>query len=409
MSKYFSTQYPGIRYRKHTTRKFNGKLDRYFFIRYKCNGKTIEEAVGWTSHGMNAQKATKIRSDLIQNIKLGRSPQTLREKREIDKLNRIAEKKLKQQAALEKITFSELGVKYIEWARHNKKSWKTDKQRHHTHLQPALGDKPLNKISPFDLEKLKNKLQGKKICIKTDKPARNLSPATIKHCLVLVRQMFNKAEIWGLYNGPNPVKKIKLPKLNNIRLRFLSYEEADQLLTTLKKKSSQVHDQTLIALHCGLRFGEIANLTLSDIDIIHGIIQIRDPKGESRQAYMTDEVKIILSSRAPKEATDLIFQSTKGTKQVYVSKTFGRTVSELGYNNGIIDRRHKLVFHSLRHTFGSWLAMQGTPLLTIKELLGHKSIEMTMRYAHLIPDQKQAAVKELIKNFSTVRADAKKA
>jgi len=57
--------------------------------------------------------------------------------------------------------------------------------------------------------------------------------------------------------------------------------------------------------------------------------------------------------------------------------------------------KDRIVFHSLRHTYGSWLAMQGTSILMIKELLGHRKIEMTMRYAHLIPDQKREAVLKL--------------
>jgi integrase len=68
-----------------------------------------------------------------------------------------------------------------------------------------------------------------------------------------------------------------------------------------------------------------------------------------------------------------------------------------------IQQLQKVVFHSLRHTFASWLAIQGTPLYTIKELIGHKSIVMSERYAHLIPDQKIEAVKLLAEKFSSDR------
>lgn len=399
MARYFSTQYPGVRYREHKTRKYNGKPDRYFFIRYKRSGKSVEEAVGWASQGMNAQKATKTRSELIENIKLGKAPQTLREKRRFKEARRIEEEKQQQQDTLDQFTLDELAKRYIDWAKQNKKSWRDDIQRYNSHLKPVLGNKPLIKITSFDIEKLKSTIGKKFIKSKSNKTAQTLSPATVKHCLVLTRQMFNKAILWGFYSGQNPVKKVKLPKLNNVRLRFLSYEEADILLNELRKKSLQVYEQAILSVHCGLRFGEIANLTLADLDFNHEIIQIRDPKGHSRQAYMTEEVKAILLARAPQNATDLVYPSKRGTKQQYVSNTFDRTVAGLGFNNGITDRRDKLVFHSLRHTFGSWLAIQGTPILTIKELMGHKSIEMTLRYAHLIPDQKKAAVKELVKQF----------
>lgn len=400
ISKYTSTQYPGVRYRTHKERKYNGKLDRYFSIRYKRDGKTVEESVGWASQGMNAQKATKIRSDIVQNIKLGKRPQSLREKRTLESAALIAEAKNKEQKILENYTFDQLGQKYIEWSKANKKSWRDDYLRYDLHLKPILGEKPLIKISSFDLEKLKSTLQKKKVHRKNPKLQRSLSPATVKHCLVLARQMFNKAIIRGLFNGPNPVKKIKLPKLNNTRLRFLSYQEAHLLLSKLICKSPQVHDQALIALHCGLRFGEIANLTLADLNFNNGIIQIRDPKGASRQAYMTDEVKVMLQTRSPSNASDFIFPGKNGSRQGSISNSFDRAVRDIGLNEGISDRRDKVVFHTLRHTFGSWLAIQGTPILTIKELMGHKTIEMTMRYAHLIPDQKIAAIKELSDEFS---------
>jgi integrase len=80
-----------------------------------------------------------------------------------------------------------------------------------------------------------------------------------------------------------------------------------------------------------------------------------------------------------------------------VSDTFERTVKKLGFNEGITDRRHLLTFHSLRHTFASWLALNGEQLKTIQELMRHKTIQMTMKYAHLIPDKKRQAVNNIMK------------
>jgi len=70
-------------------------------------------------------------------------------------------------------------------------------------------------------------------------------------------------------------------------------------------------------------------------------------------------------------------------------------VKDLGLNDGITDRRQKLVFHSLRHTFASWLVQMGKPLYTVSQLLGHSDLKMTMRYAHLAPDTQRAAAMEL--------------
>ena len=70
-------------------------------------------------------------------------------------------------------------------------------------------------------------------------------------------------------------------------------------------------------------------------------------------------------------------------------------VQTLGFNKDLNDTRDRVVFHTLRHTFASWLALNHTPLLTIKELGGWQSLDMVERYAHLIPDQKREAIKKL--------------
>jgi len=82
-----------------------------------------------------------------------------------------------------------------------------------------------------------------------------------------------------------------------------------------------------------------------------------------------------------------------------VPNSFFSVINRLGWNEGIEDRRQRATFHTLRHTYASWLAIQGTSILTIKELLGHKTLAMTERYSHLIPDVKQDAVKKMEEAF----------
>jgi len=104
----------------------------------------------------------------------------------------------------------------------------------------------------------------------------------------------------------------------------------------------------------------------------------------------------MLQMRMPESPNEFIFKDhRKGGKVNSISQTFRKVVFKLGFNHGIDDRRKKITFHNLRHTFGAWLAIQGEPILIIKELLGHKSITMTLRYAHLIPDQKRRAILNL--------------
>jgi site-specific recombinase XerD len=80
-----------------------------------------------------------------------------------------------------------------------------------------------------------------------------------------------------------------------------------------------------------------------------------------------------------------------GVKIVQISKTFKRTVDEL-FNKGVDDPRERVFFHSLRHTYASWLVMEGVDLYRVKELLGHKDLTMTQRYSHLAPDSLRGAV-----------------
>ncbi|MCA1743089.1 MAG: site-specific integrase, partial [Desulfovibrionales bacterium] len=156
-------------------------------------------------------------------------------------------------------------------------------------------------------------------------------------------------------------------------------------------------DITLLGFYVGLRFSEIACLRWENVNLEYNVIYIINAKsGESREAYITENLREMFLRRQETGQTALVFPGpVKGGVMKDVSDKFMRIVNKLGFNDNISDLRQKLTFHSTRHSFGSWLALQGTPLLTIKELMGHKTIEMTMRYAHLMPDHKREAVDKL--------------
>ena len=242
--------------------------------------------------------------------------------------------------------------------------------------------------------------------MKSELVKEGLAPATVKHCLVLFRQMINKAITWKLYDGANPVKGVKLPTVQNQRERFLTYDEADILLNELKKRYLNVHDMALLGLHCGLRAGEIFNLKGHALDFQHEIITILDAKNmKPKKVYMTKAVKEMLLKRKPANLDNYIFIDRFGNKYNEIPKVY-REVANKFFNKGVKDTRKRVTFHTLRHTFASWLALQGESLLTIRELLGHKSFAMTQRYAHLIPDEKRRAAVMLEKAFSEKRNGA---
>jgi len=107
---------------------------------------------------------------------------------------------------------------------------------------------------------------------------------------------------------------------------------------------------------------------------------------------MTESVAELLADLKSQNPEDFVFPGRGGVKIIEISKSFSRAIKRLGFNEGITDRRQKVCFHTLRHTFASWLAQAGEPLLTIKELLGHKTMSMTERYSHLSPDHRREAV-----------------
>jgi integrase len=368
------SKYSGVYERQSDTRTHSGKKDICFDVTYKREGKKIWEKIGWLSEGYTAKVASDLRANRLRNIRHGEELP-----------------KDKQKAPY----FKDVATKYIEWAALNKtRGGCDDENRYRRYLLPYFNEKHLDEISSFHLEILKNDLSKE-----------GLAPGTVKHCLVLFRQMFNKAVLWGMYKGDNPIKGVKLPVLQNQRERFLAYEEADMLLNELKKVSMQLHDIALISLHCGLRAGEIFNLKGQDLDFENGLINISDPKNkESRKAFMTNAVKKMLLSRKPDSLSEYVFKDTKHAGKINtVSDAFTRAVIRLGLNNGITDPRQKITFHSLRHTFASWLALQGETILTIKELLGHKTLAMTVRYAHLMPEHKRQATLNLEKAFMQKR------
>jgi integrase len=210
-----------------------------------------------------------------------------------------------------------------------------------------------------------------------------------------------------------------MPVVQNARDRFLSYDEAEILLkelkhnTRYKKEYTELEDPklhyiSLLSLHTGARAAEIFDLKSGDIDFRNGLITLRDTKNtETRYAPMTKAVQAVLKKRISRDPDEFIFKDSNGEKIKEVSNAFEKVVDRLGLNKNVTDPRQRIVFHSLRHTFASWLAIQGTPLYTIAKLMGHKSIAMSERYSHLSPDHKKDAVSALEKSFERKKKQVK--
>lgn len=384
-----ATTYRGIRYRESDTRRHGSRPDRYFFIRYKINGKSKEEGAGWASEGMTAQKASQIRAKLAENIRLGVKPQSLAEMRGMLQAAREQEVAEAEAASRAATSFNQFWEEhYLPSSRLHKtpQTLKTELGYYNKWIRSVIGSLPLVELSAVHISEV--------TAVALD---ANKSAATIRHLIAIISQVWGLAKQHGIVDGECPCRRVKKPRKDNRRMRFLSEVEASRLLEELRARSQDTHDSALLALLCGMRAGEIHDLKWSDLSLENGTIYIRDPKNKhSRHAFMTAEVKAMLEGRILLQArSEYVFSTQAGTKRRWVSDTFERSVENLGLNAGISDPRLRVVFHTLRHTFASWLVQKGTPLYTVAELMGHTTLEMTKRYAHLSPDTVRKAAMSL--------------
>lgn len=392
MSKKHKTIYPGVRFREHPRRRYSGKSDRYFFIRYRLNGNLREEGLGWASEGWSAKSASLILAKLKESHVSGDGPQSLAEKREIKKEQKERERIKKEKEARERRSFGDIFLNdYLPDAKSNKdpQTCRREESLFRLKISPVIGSLALADVAPFHLEQMKKKMSD-----------AGAAPRSIRYALAVVRQVFNFSRRNGLFNGDSPTSKVKMPQSDNRRLRFLSHEEADRLLESLERRSIDLYEMALLSLHSGMRAGEIFSLTWGDVDLKRGIISLRDTKsGKNRIAFMTETARKILVQEERGENDDLVFPGRGGVKINHISKTFDEVVKDIGLNEGVTDPRRKAVFHTLRHTYASWLVESGVDLYTIKELLGHSTIALTERYSHLGNNTLQNAMKVLDKSI----------
>lgn len=393
-----NTKYPGVRYYEHATRKQqNGQADRYFSIRYRLDGKLVEEGLGWATEGWNAGKCNAVLGSLKEAKKTGKGPRSLREAREAAAMERAKQDEQVRREALAEMSLGAfLDQYYMPVARREKRSWLTDEQRIAKAIKPQLGHLPLAVISKADVQAFVDTLV-------TDGAA----PSTIKQYASIVRRAFTLAaetHIDGqqLFTGDNPASRVRIPDVRNRRERFLTAREAKSLIKAAGAQANpDLHDMIVLSLNTGLRLGELLRLHWADVDLVSGFVTVRDEnhrKPGGSVPLNADAAGIFKLRTANGEPSGLVFPAVGGEgARIDVSHQFRAVADELGLNAGIApeDRQRRVVFHTLRHTFASWLALNGTDIFRIKTLMRHKTIEMTLRYAHLIPDATREAVHNL--------------
>lgn len=183
-------------------------------------------------------------------------------------------------------------------------------------------------------------------------------------------------------------------KENNMRLRFLAEDEIPVLLENCK---GHLRDIVETAIHTGMRRGEILSLKWSQIR--NGFIYLRKTKTNNSRQIPINNTLEALFDRLKGNSTKVRYLKSK-TKSPYVFSYKGNRIKEVktSFSTALRDAEiEDFHFHDLRHTFASQLLLKGGTLKDVQELLGHKDIKMTMRYAHLTQEHKRKAVNLLNK------------
>jgi integrase len=215
--------------------------------------------------------------------------------------------------------------------------------------------------------------------------------------------MFTKAGDWNMVSESvcKTVHRVKMFKVDNARIRFLSATEIMELLAacdhvsmfkngkTEVKKQDHLKPIIIFALNTGCRKSEILSLKWDQVDLIHGFINLTKTKnGESRQIPINDVLRVMLKGLIRRLDVPWVFYNPEtGTRFTDCTHSFYTACKKAGIQD--------FHFHDLRHTFASHLVMGGVDLTTVSRLMGHKSLAMTLRYAHLAPDHLANAVNVL--------------
>ena len=283
--------------------------------------------------------------------------------------------KQKQEPIINNSTFSELAARYLEFIDGRLKS-AYDMGLFVKTLVERYKDKSLSDFTMQDLE-----------LFQTDW-VKKFSIAYTNRLTATLKRMFTKAADWEMINEDvlKRVRKVKLLKGENKRLRYLSDDEIERLINACGKEIKPI---VITALNTGMRKSEILHLTWNRVDLKNRIILLDKTKnGERREIPINQTLFYTLSGIVRNIKTDYVFYNPETLKPYYdLKKSFAAALKKAH----IIDFH----FHDLRHTFASRLVMGGVDLTTVKELLGHKSITMTLRYSHLASAHIQNAVKVL--------------
>jgi integrase len=270
------------------------------------------------------------------------------------RLAQIAERRFFPERQSSRMSFQAFSEVY--WERHWRHLKAKGKGSVRTALTAAFGPRALESLNCGDFQDFYN---AKKAAT---------SAATANRYLARLAHMLSRARKWGLLQGSNPAADVEKARELGRKVRFLSEEEIARLLASC---APSIHPLLLCAMHTGMRRGELLGLRWENLDLEHRIIYILESKGgKPREIPLTRRLTEALASLGPKSHGKVFAVSLS---------TLRRRFSEALAEAGITGFR----FHDLRHTFASHYVMSTGDLPALQQLLGHSTLKMTQRYAHL--------------------------
>ena len=346
----FSTEYSGVYFVKLANQ------DQSFFIRYKRNGKSVEEKAGRSNQGWNAEKAYQLRTERMSGTSAAGN--------ELQSNSDL----LSQQDW----TFSKIFSEYLR-LRNKLKGRANDIYRFKNYLEKEFANITPSCVTQDDIERFKYNLQN-----------RELKPATIRHVLELLRRLANFAAKNNLCSGLS--FKIQMPKVENYKTEELTNAQLQKLMQVLEEESDiQVSNLVRLALYTGMRRGELFNLNWGDIDFYNKTITVKsDKKGDQPTIPLNEMAEKVLVEHAHTEnGSKFVFPGRGGKKRTECKRPLLRIRKKAGLPD---DFR---ILQGLRHVYASMLVSSGkVDLETLQSLLTQKSPLMTQRYAHLLDESR---------------------
>jgi integrase len=299
---------------------------------------------------------------------------------------------------------------YAPWAEANRKDGKATVKRIEACF-PDFFKLNLKEITAWNVEKWRTKrLKGGK------------QPSTVNRDLTALKALLSKACEWK-HLVDNPLSAVKPSKVDNAaKVRFLSVDEEKRLMNAIDDREEKARAErakanawrrdrgyplfpnlktvsftdhlkpmVLVSLNTGVRWGELTGLTWGNVDVENALVTITGgtaKSGKTRHIPLNTTALEALKKWKKQSSDPIVFPGREGNTLDNVNKSWHAVLSAAG----IKDFR----WHDLRHHFASKLVMAGVDLNTVRELMGHADLKMTLRYAHLAPEHKASAVEKLV-------------